>query len=263
MHSITDTVSLTPRIIRWLGLCVLMVFSLGGKAADVTVFAAASLQNALDEGKAVYEASHGDKIVISYAASSALAKQIESGAPADIFISADLQWMDYVAKRKLIQADTRRNLLSNRLIMIAPSSSTASVTLRPDTDLAGLLKDQYLAVGDPDHVPAGKYAKAALEWMGVWDSVVTRLARADNVRSALAFVALRECPLGIVYESDAKAEPKVRVVGVFPEEAHPPIVYPIVMTKVAQEASRGFYDFLVSPAARDIFVKHGFIAQAQ
>src|SRR5688500_17139303 len=204
----------TMRRVAVFTLTLLLVApSPGILAADITVVAGASLKDALDETASIYEKRTGDSVKGSYAASSALAKQIENGAPADIFISADLQWMDYVQKRKAIQRETRRDLLGNRLVMIAPANSSQAIDPKPGLPLDRMLGEEYLAVGDPDHVPAGRYAKAALEWLGAWGPVVTKLARADNVRSALAFVALRECPLGIVYESDAKAEPKVRTVG--------------------------------------------------
>jgi molybdate transport system substrate-binding protein len=244
--------------------CLALFFSLltgaSAHAAEITVFAAASLKDALDQASAAYGDRSPNSAVASYAASSALAKQIENGAPADIFISADAQWMDYLQKRGLIDRKTRKDLLGNRLVMIVPSGSTVTLNLEPGLPLARLLGDEYLAVGDPDHVPAGRYAKAALEWLGAWDTVAVKLARAENVRSALAFVALGECPLGIVYESDAKAEPKVRMAGLFPQEAHPQIIYPIGLTKTASEASRGFYDFLLSDDAKAVFLKYGFLA---
>jgi molybdate transport system substrate-binding protein len=228
-------------------------------AAEVLVFAAASLKNALDEAASTFMQQGGEKIVISYAASSALAKQLENGAPADLFISADLDWMNHVEQRGLIETSTRRNLLGNRLVMVAPAERNVTVEIAPSFPLAALLGDGRLAIADPDSVPAGKYGKAALERLGVWRSVEDRLARAENVRAALFFVARNEAPLGIVYASDAAAERSVKVVGVFPEDTHPPIVYPIALTAGRKTpAARMFLDFLESPAAAPIFKKQGF-----
>lgn len=230
-------------------------------AGDVTIFAAASMQNVMDELNAAYEKTHPDThIVASYAASSALAKQIENGAPADLFISADLQWMDYVQRYRLIRNDTRKNLVGNHLVLVAPAKSTETVAITKGMDMAKLLGDGYLAVGDPDSVPAGKYARASLEWMGAWGKVITKLARAENVRSALAFVSLGECPYGIVYQSDAADEPRVRVVGTFPEESHPPILYPIALTRKAVPEAQQVYDFLVSEDAKQVLLQHQFTA---
>jgi molybdate transport system substrate-binding protein len=227
--------------------------------ADVLVFAAASLKNALDEAATVYQQQGGDKIVLSYAASSALAKQLEGGAPADIFISADLEWMDYVAQHGLIKPETRKRFLGNRLVLIAPQSSAIKIEIKPNFPLAALLKDGRLAMADPDSVPAGKYGKAALETLGVWSSVADKLARAENVRTALFFVSRQEAPLGIVYETDAAADKGVRIVATFPEDTHPPIVYPIALTASnANPAAGKFLDFLESPLAKPIFEKQGF-----
>ena len=198
------------------------------QAEDVTVFAAASLKNALDDVAAAYKAETGKSVLISYAASNALAKQIEEAAPADIFFSADLAWMDYLDERNLIQKDTRQTLLGNEIVLVAPADSTATVTLGPGADLAALLgADGRLAMANVDSVPAGKYGKAALEKLGIWASVADRVVQADNVRAALAFVATGEAPLGIVYQTDANSEPKVKVVATFPADSHPPILYPV------------------------------------
>ena len=189
---------------------------------------------------------------ISYAASSALAKQIEEGAPADVFVSADLDWMAYLAERDLVQPDTEVELLGNRLALVAPADSEAAAAIAPGFDLAGLLGDGRLAIANVDAVPAGRYGKAALEALGVWESV-SELAQAENVRAALALVALGEAPLGIVYATDAAAEPAVRTVGVFPEDTHPPIVYPAAATAEAGPDAAAFLAFLQSAPARAIF----------
>jgi molybdate transport system substrate-binding protein len=233
------------------------------QAQDVVVFAAASLKNALDDATQRYQREGGGAVKISYAASSALAKQIENGAPADLFISADLDWMDYLQERNLIKTATRRNLFGNRLVLVAPADSEISVDIKPGFDLAGLLKGGRLAMADPASVPAGKYGKAALEKLGVWDAVKGQVAPSENVRAALLFVSRREAPLGIVYATDAAADPRVKVVGVFPEDSHPPIIYPVALTTSSQnpEAVR-FLAFLESPAAKPAFEKQGFTVLA-
>jgi molybdate transport system substrate-binding protein len=228
-------------------------------AQDVVVFAAASLTNALDAAAKLFQEQGGGYPKISYAASSALARQIESGAPADIFISADLDWMNFLEQRHLIQPATRRNLLGNRLVLVAPADSDAKVEIRPDFDLAGLLKGGRLAMADTDSVPAGKYGKAALESLGVWNSVRGAVAPAESVRAALLLVSRREVPLGIVYATDAAADPRVKIVGVFPENTHPPIVYPAALTASSKSPGAArLLEFLGSPAARPSFEKQGF-----
>jgi molybdate transport system substrate-binding protein len=227
-------------------------------AETVTVFAAASLKDALDENVKAYHAQSGDRVVVSYAASSALAKQIEAGAPADIFISADLDWMDYVERRHLVKAGTRRNLLRNRLVLIAPADSKASVDIGRGFPLAKLLGNGRLAMANPDTVPAGKYGKASLEALGVWKDVQAKVASAENVRAALVLVSRGEAPFGIVYRTDAAVDPKVRVVGLFPENTHPPIVYPMAMTATGKAAATNFVSWLNRPEARAIFKKYGF-----
>jgi molybdate transport system substrate-binding protein len=228
-------------------------------AEEVVVFAAASLKNALDDAAAAFAQHGGEKVAVSYAASSALAKQIESGAPADIFISADLDWMDYLDQHHLLKPGTRKNLLGNRLVLVAPAASPIKVEIKPNFPLAALLGDGRLAVADPDAVPAGKYGKAALEKLGVWTSVENKLARAENVRAALFFVSRSEAPLGIVYQTDAAADPGVKIVAEFPEDTHPRIVYPIAMTTGTKTPAAGrFLDFLESGAAKPIFEKQGF-----
>jgi molybdate transport system substrate-binding protein len=227
---------------------------------ELVVFAAASLKTALDEIDAQYRKEKGTGVRTSYAASSALARQIESGAPADIFISADLDWMDYLAARKQIRAETRSNLLGNQLVLVAPSGSATTLEIGPGFPLAAALgADGRLAMADPDAVPAGKYGRAALEALGVWPTVRERVARAENVRAALLLVARGEAPLGIVYRTDATAEPGVRIVGAFPAGTHPPIVYPIAVTAGSAHAdAAGYVAYLKSPAARAAFEKQGF-----
>ncbi len=240
-------------------LVALLMATVPAQAQDLTVFAAASLNEALDEAGQTFRRVNGNKVVVSYAASSALARQIENGAPADIFISADLDWMDYLAKRQLINTATRMNLLRNRLVLIAPSDSTLTTMIVAGFPLAKLLSGGRLAVADPDSVPAGKYARAALATLGVWASVEQRLARGENVRAALNFVARGETPLGIVYQTDGYAEKKVKVVAQFPADTHPPIVYPAALTAGARHAAApAFLAFLKSKAARAVFEKYGF-----
>src|SRR4051812_24499820 len=193
------------------------------RAADqVTVFAAASLKNALDDINTAWKAATGKSATISYAASSALAKQIEQGAPADVFISADLDWMAYLSDRKLTKKDTEHQLLGNRIVLVAPADSATKADIVKGFDLAGLLADGKLAMGNVDSVPAGKYGKEALEKLGMWASVEKSIAQAENVRAALALVSTGEAPLGIVYQTDAAADPKVRIVGTFPDDSHKP-----------------------------------------
>lgn len=247
------------RIVALLAATIAAFLPGPGRAADLTVFAAASLKDALDELVRVFEPSVKHRIAVSYGASPALAKQIENGAPADVFISADLDWMDYAAARKLIVADSRTNLLGNRLVLIAPASSTTSVRIAPNFPLDALLGNDRLATADPDSVPAGKYGKAALESLGVWSKVSKKLARTENVRAALALVSRGEAPFGIVYRSDALADKKVRVVGEFPPSSHPPIVYPAALTAAGRSPIRArFLSYLKSGAARPIWEMHGF-----
>jgi molybdate transport system substrate-binding protein len=218
------------------------------------IFAAASLKNALDEATALYK----DRTVISYGASSALARQIENGAPADVFISADLDWMDYVEKKGLVAPGTRKNLLGNRLVLIAPAKQPVKLQPAPGFPIAKVLGSGRIALAEPSSVPAGKYAKAALEKLGVWQQIASRVAPADNVRAALLLVARGEAPLGVVYQTDANAEPGVIVAGVFPQDSHPPITYPVAALKGAKSSTVPFLEFLASPAARRVFEKHGF-----
>jgi molybdate transport system substrate-binding protein len=229
------------------------------QAADQTVvFAAASLKDALDAAVDDYTKTTGKAVTVSYAASSALAKQIEQGAPADVFFSADLDWMKYLADRKLIAEDSRVTLLGNEIVLVAPAASDVALEVAPGFPLAKALNGGKLAMAQTASVPAGKYGKAALEKLGVWDSVSASVAEAENVRAALAFVARGEAPLGIVYTTDAKAEPKVKVVGTFPADSHPPILYPVALTASAKPEARGFLDFLTSAKAKPIFEAQGF-----
>ena len=244
---------------------LLLVFLMGpishGAAAperDLLVFAAASLKNALDDVNAEYLRQTGRRVVVSYAASPTLAKQIEAGAPADIFISADLDWMDYLARRRLINPETRRNLFGNRLVLVSPAGARRDITISPGFPLANLLGGGRLAMADPDSVPAGKYGKTALEHLGVWASVQTRIARAENVRAALALVSRGEAPLGIVYQTDAAAECRVNVVGFFPEDTHPPITYPVAAVAASTAGTAAYLEFLRSAVAKPLFEKAGF-----
>jgi molybdate transport system substrate-binding protein len=234
------------------------------RAGEVTVFAAASLKNALDDAAKLYEAKTGEKVVVSYAASSALAKQIESGAPADIFFSADLDWMDYLQGKNLIDVASRHTLLGNTLVLIAPKDSTASLTVEKGFPLLKALgPDGKLAMAGVDSVPAGKYGKAALTYLGVWEEVAPRVAQAENVRAALAFVARKEAPLGIVYGTDAKSEYSVRVVATFPPESHPKILYPVALLASAKPGARKFLAFLLWPEAAPAFQAQGFTIEGK
>ena len=228
-------------------------------AEKVTVFAAASLKNALDAANAAWQKETGNETTVSYAASSALAKQIEAAAPADLFISADLAWMDYVAEKKLIKDDTRVNLLGNRIVLVAPKDKADAVEIKEGFDLAGLVGDGRLAMGAVDSVPAGKYGKAALEKLGIWSAVEGKVAGAESVRAALALVSRGEAPYGIVYQTDAAADPDVAIVGTFPEDSHPPIIYPVAILSESQSPAAGAYlDFLKSDTAAPFFTEQGF-----
>lgn len=239
---------------------VAALFALPASAAEkVNVFAAASLKNALDQVSAAWKADTGKETTDTFAASSALARQIESGAPADIFISADLDWMKYLSERKLIAEASQVQLLGNTLVLVTPADSKAAVTIAPGFDLAGLLNGGKLAMGDVKAVPAGKYGKAALETLGVWATVEGSIAQAENVRAALKLVATDEARAGVVYGSDALEEKAVRVLGTFPADSHPPIIYPAAITAASRNAdATEFLAFLRSPAAQDIFKAHGF-----
>src|SRR5262249_7745717 len=225
----------------------------------LTVFAAASMKNALDDVDAAYTRKTGVRLAVSYAASSALMKQIEQGAPADVFVSADLDWMDYGSQKKVIADATRVNLLGNKIVLIAPKESKlANVTIGPGFDLAKLAGDGRVTTGDVKAVPVGKYAKAALEKLGAWAAAEPKMAMAENVRAALALVARGEAALGIVYETDAKVEPGVKIVGVFPDDSHAPIIYPVAATPTAKPETNDYLAFLRSGTAKAIFEKYGF-----
>jgi molybdate transport system substrate-binding protein len=224
----------------------------------ILVFAAASLSDALQELDAAYEKSAHVRVKASFDSSSVLARQIEAGAQADVFFSADTAWMDYLQSRVLIKAATRKNVLGNRLVLIAPRQSQIELKIAPRFPLVAALGDGRLATGDPDSVPAGRYARSALRTLGVWDAVAPRLARAENVRVALLYVARGEAPLGIVYASDAVVDKGVRVVDTFPANTHQPIVYPLALTTSAKSQAAAYVDYLSGPSARDVFVKYGF-----
>jgi molybdate transport system substrate-binding protein len=226
----------------------------------LTVFAAASLRNALDDVDAAFAKASGIKVTASYAASSALAEQIEQGAPADVFLSANIKWMDFLTEKKLIKPGTCVNLLGNSLVLIAPASSKLKhIDIGPGVDIAKLAGGGRIAVADTQAVPAGLYAKAALTALGAWQATEPKLAQAENVRATLAYVARGETPLGIVYSTDAHAEPKVKIVGVFPASSHPPITYPVgVTTEAKGEAAMRYLAFLRTLAAKAIFEKYGF-----
>jgi len=252
----------------WGALSALALISLVAGAAplparaqgsDIVVFAAASLKNALDAVNAQRQKETGKKAVVSYAASSALAKQIEQGAPAHVFISADLDWMGYLAQKGLIKPQTRSNLLGNRLVLIAPKDQAQPLEVKRGFNLAGRIGSGRLAVANLDAVPAGKYAKAALVKLGVWDSVAAKTAQAENVRAALILVSRGEAPVGIVYQTDAAAEQSVAIVGIFPEDTHPPIVYPAaVIAASTNPDAQAFLTFLFSKEAQLIFEENGF-----
>lgn len=225
----------------------------------MTVFAASSLTDSLKSVAEAYQAKTGIKLALSFGASSTLARQIEQGAQADLFLSADSDWMDYLQKKNLIAEASRKELLGNRLVLIAAADAKPVPRIAPGFDLAGALEGGRLALADPASVPAGKYAKAALMSLGVWDSLAAKVAQAENVRVALEYVARGEAPYGIVYATDAKVAPKLRIAGAFPENSHPPIVYPAALTKTASPGAKAFLDFLSSAQARAIFEKAGFI----
>ena len=223
------------------------------------VFAAASMKNALDDIDAAFTAKTGVKVTASYAASSTLAKQIEQGAPADIFVSADTDWMDYATAKKNINESTRVNLLGNSIVLIAPKDSKIdNVTIGQGFDLAKLAGDGKITTADVKSVPVGKYAKASLEKLGAWSAAEPKFAMTENVRAALALVARGEAALGIVYSTDAKVEPGVKIIGTFPADSHPPIIYPVAATATAKAEAADYLAFLRSSAAKTVFEKYGF-----
>jgi molybdate transport system substrate-binding protein len=232
----------------------------GAEAAkpELLVYAAASLTNVMEALGKSYETENGQKVKFSFAASSTLAKQIEAGAKADVLISADTDWADYLQSRNLLKADTRRNLLGNRLVLIAPADSKVQLKIAPNFALNAALGKGRLSIGDPDSVPAGKYARASLTALGVWNSITDKLVLGDTVRTTLNFVAQGEAPLGIVYETDALIDKKVRVVDFFPDNTHAAIVYPFALTITARAGADNFLAYLSTPASQNVFKKYGF-----
>jgi molybdate transport system substrate-binding protein len=236
----------------------LLLVAAMARADTVTVFAAASLREALEANARAFEARSGHKVVVAHAASSALARQVEAGAPAELFLSADVEWVAYLEAKGLLAAGSRRDLLGNELVLVAPAASKVQLRLEPGADVAAALGGKRIALANPDAVPAGKYARAAFRALGAWGAIEARVAAADNVRAALALVARGEVPLGVVYRTDALAEKGVRIVDVFPASSHPAIVYPLVATRKARPAALAFATFLASREALATFAKHGF-----
>ena len=255
------------QLLKHLAIAFIVAISAPGLSASpalaqqktITIFAAASMKNAIDQINAAFGQRTGINVLASYAASSALIKQIEEGAPADVFASADLDWMDYGSQKKLIKDDSRINLLGNRLVLIAPTDSKlADVPIGPGFDLLRLAGDGRIVTGNVRAVPVGKYAKAALEKLGAWTAAESIFAMTDNVRAALTLVARGEAALGIVYETDAKVEPNVKVIGRFPSDSHPPIVYPVAATVNGKPEASAYLAFLRSGKAKATFEKFGF-----
>lgn len=243
---------------RWLIFLILQALA-QASWADTLVFAAASLTNVLDEIAGDYESKTGKKVILSYAASSALARQIEAGSPAQIFVSADLDWMNYLQKRDLVMGQPHM-LAHNKLVMIAPIDSDVKVTIGKGMNLQSALGEERLALADPASVPAGKYARAAFEYFGEWSSIEKKVIPLDNVRVTLVVVEAGEAPLGVVYATDAKVSSKVKVVGEFPDESHPPIVYPAALIKEGSDAdAESFFAYLKSESAAEVLKKFGFI----
>lgn len=250
------------RLFLWLFALIALSTTAAAQSKSPVVLAAASLQESMNAAADAWAKRGHVRPILSFAASSALARQAAAGAPADLFVSADIEWMGDLDKRGLLAAGTRVNLLGNRLVLIAPAASTVRVALRPGVDLRTALKGGRLAMADPDAVPAGRYGKAALTRLRGWDPVAASVVRAENVRAALALVERGAAPLGIVYATDARASTKVRVVGTFPAGSHPPITYPIARLKASQNVEgERFRRFLLSPAGRAIFVRYGFTAR--
>lgn len=248
------------RLIAALFGALLTCFALSASAADVRVFAAASLTNALNDIGKLYAERNGSQLVGTYAASSALARQVEQGAPADIFASADIKWMDYMTEHKLVDPQSRFNLLGNDLVLVAPAnSSLGKVEITEKTDFAALAGEGHIATGNPDSVPVGLYFKQAMERSGQWAKVAPKVAGADSVRAALALVERGEAPIGVVYATDAAVSGKVKVIGVFPASLHDPIVYPFAAIAGAKpDVTQPFLDFLRTPEAKAVFVRYGF-----
>lgn len=248
------------RALRAIAIVALALFPGAAPAQDrLVIFAAASLKNAMDNVAAAYTEEAGIETAVSYAGSSALARQIEQGAPADIFVSSNIDWMDYLSERGLTDTDSELRLLGNRIVLVAPAASGVDTTIAPGFDLAGLLEGGRLAMANTDAVPAGIYGKAALETLGVWDTVSGKVAQAENVRAALALVSTGEAPLGIVYQTDAAADDNVRIVGRFPENTHPPILYSAAVLAASDNpAAAGYLRFVQTSAARGLFEAEGF-----
>ncbi len=259
--------ALAPALARLSAAIWLLIAACGHSASaqearPVIMFAAASLQTALGAVAAEWRRETGRQVTVSYASSSALARQIEQGAPADLFASADLDWMDWLQERKLIRPETRRTLLGNSLVLIAARDWAGDVRIERGFGLAAALGDSRLALANPQAVPAGKYARQALESLGVWSDVAPRVAGAENVRAALALVARGEARFGIVYDTDARTEPRVQVVGRFPAESHPPILYPVALTAGSRHPdAAAFLAYLGGPAATRLFEAEGFIVR--
>jgi molybdate transport system substrate-binding protein len=251
---------------RWIAFASALILALlappaGARDArrpELLVFAAASLTDVLGELSRGFEQQGGIPVRLSFAASSVLARQIEAGGRADVFISADQEWMDYLQQRNLIEKASRRDLAGNRLVLIAPADSKVALEIAPGFPLVAALGGGRLATGDPDIVPVGRYARAALTSLGVWNQVQDRLVRADNVRSAMMFVARGETPLGIVYTTDALADPKVRIVDTFPQNTHPPITYPGALIKGAHTDAIAYLNYLASPRVSETWRRFGF-----
>jgi len=248
---------------RSLLFVLILLAPLTARAQQLTVLAAASLTDAFKDVSAAWEKAGHKPLTMSFGASSTLARQIEQGAPANVFASADEKWMDYLADRKLIAADTRKDLLGNDVVLIVPANQPQHVTIAAGFDLLGLLgKDGRLAVGDPAHVPVGIYAEQSLRKLGLWDAIQPRLARTEDVRAALRFVELGEAPAGIVYATDAAVSKGVSVAGTFPANSHAPVAYPFAVVKTGDNPeARALMSFLEGPAARAIFVRRGFKVQ--
>lgn len=256
---------MTRLLARFLFAMAMLGAAIAPAAAPVKpplVLAAASLQESLTQAAAEWAAQGHPKPILSFAASSALARQIGAGAPADLFISADEPWMDDVVRKGMVRPRTRASFLGNRLVLIAPANRPVRITIAHGFPLARAIGNGRLAMADPDAVPAGKYGKAALGKLGVWPSVAPRIARAENVRAAMALVERGEAPLGIVYETDARASKRVKIVGVFPANSHLPITYPLALLKTSTSPdAEGFRRFLISPRGKAIFVRYGFTAR--
>jgi molybdate transport system substrate-binding protein len=250
------------KILGWMALFACLI-GVQAAAADedrspITVFAAASLTNVLQELGDAFTKDSSIPVRFSFAASSALARQIENGSRADMFFSADLEWMDYLQTRSLIRPATRHDVLGNQLVLIAPADSKVTLKIQPHFALAATLGKGRLATGDPDSVPVGRYAHEALANLGVWDEVSARLVRADSVRSALAFVDRGEATLGIVYATDALIDKNVRVVDTFPAGSHMPIIYPAALTVGAKPDAAKFLAYIRGPAGDAAFRRYGF-----